>query len=211
MTTTATGAVTGAITQPDGTKGTFGTLLCEGDASNCVAPAHCSLYTHKGYFFSYMTLTEGGAVDALSTEYNSGFCRPRAPGATFLPDGFDRDGITLIGGTYTPPAAGKRALGFLDTTGAGQLSIPEITGEITPAISEALNLGITNVFKFTTPLARKPVLTLNKANGLVTGSILDQAGKKRTLTGVLYRDGMTIRLRGQVSGTTRNVGFEVIP
>jgi hypothetical protein len=38
------------------------------------------------------------------------------------------------------------------------------------------------------------VVTLNKANGLVTGSILDQAGKLRAFTRVFYRDGATVRL-----------------
>lgn len=212
MNISATGLVTGALIQPDGTKGTFGTSLCDRDATSCAAPVHCSMYNHRGFFYAFMRVTEGGAVDVLSTNYDSGFYRPPTPGATFLPDGMERDGINLTGSTYTPPAVNTRALGFLNaTTGAGKLSIPQFPGEVSPAITENLTFDLKSIFKFTTPAARKPVLTLNKANGMVTGSILDQAGKKRTLTGVLYRDGMTVRLSGQMSGTTRNVDFEVIP
>ena len=85
-----------------------------------------------------------------------------------------------------------------------------VTGELDPAITESLTLSTSNVFGFSS-MARKPVLKLNKATGLVTGSLVDGNGLKRTLTGVLFLDGMTPKLRGHVSGTTQNVYFEVVP
>lgn len=212
MTASPAGAVTGAITHTDGTKGTFGTLLCEKDATNSLAPMLCPLYKNQGFVHSYINMAEGGAVDTLSTNNESGLYRPAAPGAVFMPDGAVSQSLALAGSTYIPPLANARALGFLDgSMGVGKLSIVAVAGELPGAIMENLTFDTKNLFKFANPLTRKPVLTLNRANGLVTGSVLDNNGKKRTLTGVLYRDGMTVRLRGHVSGTTQNIGFEVIP
>lgn len=210
LTASVTGAVTGAAVLPDGTKATIGSALCTYDATTCDAPFHTSLHLGMGFFFGYLKITEAGTVDILSSDAMRYF-RPAKSGALFYPAGLNLY-PTIIGSTYVPPLTGARALGFLDgSMGVGNLSIAQQGAEITPAITENLTFATTNLFKFTTPLVRKPVLTLNKANGLVTGSIRDQAGKVRTLTGVLYRDGMTVKLRGQLTGTAYNPVFEVIP
>lgn len=89
-----------------------------------------------------------------------------------------------------------RALGFLnDTEGAGKLSLPLVNGELNPAILESLLFGTSNTLGFVSA-ARKPVLKLNKATGLVTGSVIDDGGLKRSLTGTLFLDGMTAKLHG---------------
>jgi len=211
LTTSATGAVTGTAVLPDGTKATIGSSLCHGfDAMSCLIPVNTSLHTNTGFFSAYLEITEAGAVDTLGKSFAIYF-RPAKPGAVFYPNGI-RIYPDIIGSTYVPPLLGARALGFLDgSMGAGKLSIAMQNPEINPAITENLTLSSTNLFKFTTPLIHKPALTLNKANGLVTGSIYDQAGKKRTMTGVLYRDGMTVKLKGQLTGATFNPVFEVIP
>jgi|JI6StandDraft_1071083.scaffolds.fasta_scaffold00658_9 hypothetical protein len=210
LTTSTTGAVTGAAVLPDGTKATIGSSLCMDSPTRCWAPFTTSLHLGTGYFGSYLRFTEAGVVDTVLGLY-SNYLRPAKPGAVFYPAGLNL-ASSILGSTYIPPLAGTRALGFLDASmGAGKLSIPMQAPEITPAITENLTLGATNLFKFATPLLHKPVLTLNKTNGLVTGSILDQAGKKRTFTGILYRDGMTAKLAGHLTGITFNPAFSVIP
>jgi len=205
------GVVAGAAVLPDGTKTTFGSSLCFAyEATSSHVPTYVSLYTHAGFFLNYLKITEAGAVDVLGSDYSK-FLRPAKAGAAFYPNGFNLN-PTIKGSTYIPPALGARALGFLDgSAGAGKLSITMQAGEIAQAITENLTLDTKNLIKFVTPLMRKPLLTLNKANGLVTGSILDDAGKKRTLTGVLYRDGMTVKLAGHLTGTTYNPVFSIIP
>ncbi|MEQ1751690.1 MAG: hypothetical protein ABL974_19875 [Prosthecobacter sp.] len=211
LTASVTGAVTGVAVLPDGTKATIGSSLCFAyDAMSSHVPFATALHTNAGFFTGYLKITEAGAVDTLTDDFSAYF-RPAKAGALFYPAGLNLY-TGIIGSTYVPPLTGTRALGFLDgSVGAGKLSIAMQGTEITPAITENLTLGTTNLFKFTNALPRKPVLTLNKANGLVTGSILDQAGKPRTLTGVLYRDGATVKLRGQLTGSTFNPVFEVIP
>lgn len=211
LTSSTTGAVTGAAVLPDGTKATIGTAMCDSfDSADSDLPFTTALHSNTGYFSAYLRIREAGAVDTLVSDL-AAYYRPAKAGAVFYPAGLNLS-PTIKGSTYVPPLAGARALGFLDgSMGAGKLSIAMQGTEITPAITENLTLGSTNLFKFTTPLVHKPALTLNKANGLVTGSIYDQAGKKRTMTGVLYRDGMTVKLKGQLTGTTFNPVFEVIP
>lgn len=207
------GMVKGAAVLPDGTKMTFGSVLCEKDASSSRVPFYGPLYKNQGYITAQMNLTEGGAVDQVTTEnLGSLHFRPAAPGATFMPDGNTfYFGVDIKGATYTPPAAKARALGFLEgSMGAGQLSIPMDGNEVPNAIMENLTLDTGNKLTFASK-TRKPVLTLNKSTGIATGYIHDDAGKKRSLTGVLFMDGMTPKLHGHVSGATKNVFFEVIP
>ncbi len=207
---TTLGVATGTVLLPDGTKTTFGSSICVRDATTSSVPFYTSLHANTGFFNGYLKLTEAGAVDQLDRDA-ARYVRPAKPGALFYPAGLSLT-PSILGSTYVVPALNTRALGFLDaTTGAGKLSISMQNPEINPAIMENLNLDIKNVIKFATPLVRKPVLTLNKTTGQVTGSINDQVGKKRTLTGILFRTGNSVILRGQLTGATMNPVFEVIP
>jgi hypothetical protein len=205
-----TGTITGASVLPDGTKATFGSFVSTFRPDYVVIPFYTSLHSNVGFYGGFLKLTEMGAVDKVEDEI-ADYYRPAKAGAVFYPQGINLSAI-VVGSTYTPPTTGARALGFLDASmGVGKLSIAEQGGEITPAMMENLTLSTANVIKFNTPQLRKPVLTLNKTTGLVTGSILDQAGKKRSLSGVLFRDGMTVKLKGHLTGTTYNPLFEVVP
>ena len=51
--------------------------------------------------------------------------------------------------------------------------------------------------------------TLSRAVKLFGTDVPD--GKKRTLTGILFRTGNSVFLRGQLTGATMNPVFEVIP
>ena len=212
--TSPKGAVVAAAVLPDGTKMTASSWLCEKDASSCWVPIYSSLHKNRGFFLCTLRVTEAGAVDEVreDTSWPNRYLRPANPGAPFMPDEFNWSGsLTVTGATYTPPPANTRVLGFLDgTAGAGALSIPMDAGELNPAITENLTFNTTNTFGFSSN-TRKPVLKLNKATGLVTGSVIDNGGLKRNLTGILFLDGMTPKLHGHASGTTKNVFFEVIP
>ncbi len=214
FTSAAKGTVVAAAVLPDGTKMTAGSWLCEKDASSCTVPLFSSLYKHKGFFLCNLLITENGQVNAISVDGSatSRYLRPENPGALFMPAGLSWiSSLTITGATYTPPAANTRALGFLTgTDGAGKLSLPLVNGELDPAILENLTFSTSNTFGFAST-ARKPMLKLNKATGLVTGSVIDDGGLKRKLTGILFLDGMTPKLHGHASGTTKNVFFEVIP
>jgi len=207
------GTTTGATVLPDGTKATFGAPLCTKSADSCYLPLYASLHLHTGFFAACLIATEAGAVDKLNLDIDSysRYYRPEKVGAVFYPAGINTS-LTINGSTYVTPVTGARALGFLDgSSGAGKLSILMQAGEISQAITENLILDSKNIIKFATPLLRKPVLNLNKANGLVTGSLLDDTGKKRNITGVLYNDGNTVKLNGHLTGTTYNPVFSVIP
>lgn len=214
FTSTAKGTVVAAAVLPDGTKMTAGSWLCEKDANSCTVPLFSSLYKHKGFFLCNLLITENGQVDAVSADgsVTSRYLRPENPGALFMPAGLSWiNSLTITGATYSPPAANTRALGFLTgTNGAGKLSLPLVNGELDPAILENLLFSTSNTFGFAST-ARKPMLKLNKATGLITGSVIDDGGLKRKLTGILFLDGITPRLHGHASGTTKNIFFEVIP
>ncbi|HAL71594.1 MAG TPA: hypothetical protein DCP71_07460 [Verrucomicrobiales bacterium] len=116
----------------------------------------------------------------------------------------------MKGSTYTKPAAGTRALGFLNPNGTGTLTVTNSGGELAGNVMEGLTLSTANKFTFNS-LVRKPSLVLNITTGVVTGSITEPAGKKRTIKGVLTRDAGVPVLRGYVSGFTRNIAMKVAP
>ncbi|GEP41126.1 hypothetical protein [Brevifollis gellanilyticus] len=205
------GTVTGTTTLPDGVKVTFSGPLTRYSGTESVLPVCATQQTGKGYFFQKLRFVELGQEDRMNSVGRVYYVRPPAPKSAFYTAGIDADGI-LEGGTYVKPLANQRALGFLNgTMGDGTLRIPMVAGEIANDVMEGLNLSIANKFIFKTPAMRKPVLTLNTTTGLVTGSIYEPAGKKRTITGALYKHNNQLFLKGQVAGTTQNVSFEVTP
>lgn len=205
------GTVTGSVVLPDGVKLTFSGGLCKTDtAIDFEVPMCVPLHAGKGHFYNSLKFSETGMDDKMTSSGNVYYVRPANAKSVFHPAGITASG-QLVGGTYVKPALNQRALGFLNgTMGDGSLSIPMVTGEI-GAVTEGLNLSTTNKFIFKTPAMRKPVLTLNTLTGQVTGSIFEPAGKKRTITGALYKYNGQLFLKGQVSGTTQNVSFQVMP
>ena len=205
-----TGAATGSLILPDGTTATFGSALCQtATPGTYILPYYQSLLGGRSFVVGRLEITEAGATDTLLGFYS--YLRPPAPvGATFYPAGF-LAGDDIHGGTYTPPASGQRALGFLNGSGgAGKLRLPASAGEIAAEVLENLTLATNNTFAFIDPVTRKPSLKLNTATGLVSGSITEPAGVKRSLRGVLSTYLGTVRLRGHAAGSTKNVYFEVV-
>jgi len=204
------GMVTLAGLAADGSKLTFsGPLVHDHDASATgTLPVCVSLYGGGGFVRAHFHFTDNAMGDRLEAS-QTGHFRPANPASVFYPAGIDSS-LVVLGGSYAPEK-NKRALDFLEgSMGAGKLSIPASMDEIASMISENLAFDTKNKFIFPPKNARKPALKLN-ASGLVTGSFLDDNGKKRVVNGVLYRfNGQTL-LRGQVAGATKNVLFQVIP
>lgn len=132
------------------------------------------------------------------------------PSAVLYPGGLGAL-FSFSGKPYVRPGAGTRAHDFLNASGgAGKLRVTDPTGELGGAVDLPLTFDANNKFVFATDLVRKPSLKLNLATGQITGSITLN-GRKRNMVGSLFMSLSTPRLQGYITGTTRNVGFEVIP
>lgn len=204
----ATGNATGTMLMADGTTVIYSSPFYSAPG---LAPRFLQIYqplfTNQGYLYGLFYAQENGAVDSLTGTLV--YSRPAAkPGVPFYPGGL-LDSASVEGGTYNKPAANERALSFLSAfNGVGNLFLFDEGGELGGDITESLTFTVTNKFVFNS-LTRKPVLTLNTATGLVTGSITAPPLKKRTIKGVLYRFGGGAYLRGHVTGTAKNLEIEV--
>jgi hypothetical protein len=187
----------------DGQKLAIGSAL----TSNGHIAVHQSFYGGNGHFNGRL-LASMSPTRLLCPVPNPVYRRPALPGS-FHASGLVCN-VTGSGRPYVKPTPGNRALDFLTASaGAGKLTIDDAPGEI-GTFSENLTLTTGNLFAFTSA-ARKPKLKLNAANGLVTGSIVEPAGKVRPMRGILHiADGMT-KVRGFVGGVTRTAGFRVTP
>lgn len=206
----ANGTISGTVILPDGVKATFSGPETTLSGAYSSLPMCVPLHGGKGYMYQKLKFAELGQVDRMASDGNLAYVRPAAPNATFYKNGINSSG-SVTGGTVVKPALNQRAMGFLDgTAGDGKLQIASVMGEIS-TVMEGLNFSTGNKFIFKTPAMRKPVLTVNKLTGQVTGSIYEPAGKKRTLIGALYKYNNQVYLRGQVTGTSQYASFEVIP
>ncbi|SKA95135.1 hypothetical protein SAMN02745166_02285 [Prosthecobacter debontii] len=204
------GAVTVTGIAPDGTPISFGSYLTEYSGGRYYILGYRSLLKGKATCVIAAVVHETGALDRL----HDGICiyrraAPTTPGTTFYPAGFTTS-FYIEGGTYTKPTAGQRALGFLNPTGTGLMTITNSGGELAGDVMEALTLDIKNKFVFGS-LVNKPSLKLNPATGLVTGAITIPPAKKRAIKGVLTLENFVPKLRGYVTGSTRNVAMKVEP
>lgn len=215
----STGAVTFAGTGPDGSKFTVGSFIHEksGSSTDFSIPGFSPLHGNKGFihFYGDATLMTNVSNDPqIETD-----CWYQRPGVTTKP--FYRNGylntFELRGKRYTKPAANARVQGFLDSSGSGTLRIRESNGEMADPIDEVLSLSTANKFTFVTPLPRKLSLSVNPANGLVTGSITTTdtiegvtKARVRKLQGLIFREGPNVWLRGHATGITKNLYMEVV-
>lgn len=163
----------------------------------------------KGGKAAYMATLEFS--DAVTPELAGlgYYVKDEKSGTVFYPEALDLTSTTLMY-PYTKPAPGQRALGFLDATaGVGKLRVLDPTNELGGNVELPLTLETNNKFVFATDPVRKPTLKLNVATGQITGSVILD-GKKRSILGTLHRP-TSIALQGYITGTTRNVRFEVVP
>lgn len=137
------------------------------------------------------------------------YIRQEKPGASFYPAGISTF-MSLNAYPFTKPAAGQRALGFLNATeGVGKLRVTDPNNELGGDVDLPLTLDANNKFVFVVDAVRKPTLKLNVTTGQVTGTVI-LGGKKRNILGTLY-NGANPTLQGYITGAGENVKFEVIP
>lgn len=207
------GSVMAAGRALDGTSYTYAGPLCASFTQmagvDSILPISVNLHGGKGFLSHRLSFEEAGAIDVL--EAISYYVRPANPASTFYPGGIKTSASISFGvKTYTRPTTGNRALGFLNmTSGNGKLSINAVMGELAAKVEELLNFSTANRFTFVSVI-KKPVLSIDTRTGWVSGSVIDGAGKKRTLFGALTLDHNSVpRLSGWASGTTQNIGFQV--
>lgn len=207
------GLVTAAGRAFDGTAYTYSGRLCAFFTNlagqDSTLPVMVPLHRGKGYLYHSLRFEEAGAIDRL--ESFSHYRRPANPASSFYPAGINASAtISFDFKTYSRPLVGNRALGFLNmTNGAGNLTLNAVMGELATMIQEPLTLSTSNVFSFVSN-ANKPVLKIDTRTGLVSGSVVDATGKKRTLFGALSLDHTAVpRLSGWASGSTQNIRFTV--
>lgn len=202
-----TGQVKGAGAALDGTPFTFSSALHKTlVTTEFFVPALSVLHSKKGGLQLALTLADQGVKDVF--EINGNYLRPPVPDAAFYEFGY-QDSVTGAGSTYVAPAAGSRAMGFLDPAGAGKMQVFDGGSELpNGSFDEALTFSTANKFTFNSA-TRKPSLKLNPKTGLVTGFVSDPPAKKRAIRGVIYEVSDTVYLEGNVGGTGRTLYFRV--
>lgn len=210
LTIKANGTVTAAGTNPDGVAFTFSTAIHKRNSANFAElPAFRSLAGGKSLMLVIAGLNENGNVDQIDNGSGIYFRAP-APAAKLYPQGLFYS-FEMTGSSYVKPVPGKRALGFLDgNQGAGTMTVTNSGGELQNNLVDVLNLSLQNKFTFAAA-TNKPSLTLNTANGTVTGAITEPGGKKRNIKGVLTYTNGEPYIRGHVTGSTRSLAFKVTP
>jgi hypothetical protein len=174
-------------------------------SSEHYVPIHQSLQKGGGFLNGRFFAMNNG--DSFVTS-NCDFRRAAVPTSAFYPNGFVSE-VTAAGSRYVKPAPKQRAAGLLEATnGAGKLRTIDAPGEL-GTLTKMLTFSTANKFTFASA-ARKPVLRLSPATGLVSGSINEPAGSTRIIRGLLSNDG-GFRVRGFVGGRARTAGFIVEP
>lgn len=206
----SSGSMRGTVRAPDGSAFTVSSRLTRGIGVNqFFLPLLRFLRNGTGFWSLHTLLADAGTNDdwlAYGT-YNR-FVRAAAPGATFYPNGLNQS-LLLAGGTYTRPAAGQRALDFLDANnGAAVFQLTATPGELASNVAQLLVFSTDNRFDFlSTPL--RPSLVLNTRTGLASGGITLSGERRRTLLGVLRRHQNQRYFSGYATGRTQTVPMSV--
>ncbi len=214
VTISPTGVVNATGVAPDGQIITFSTMLLQDEADSYYMPAFLPLhqgggaYAYQGY--SYVGATDEQDFIEADTEY----IRPSKPNSVFLPNGLRVFEYTS-GHLYIKPALNNRALGFLNPNGLGNFFVYEMSGEMANRVIESFTLTTANKCIFATS-PRKPVLTINTATGIVTGSLSTTdtilgitKARTRTVRGLLFKDDNgDIQLKGHATGITQHLMFD---
>jgi hypothetical protein len=196
------GRVKGAGFLGDGQPVGFGSRLTEPAFFEGVRQlgVHAPLFAGEGFLNGFFCCTPED-TRASGMYYR----RPANPTSSFYSTGFQMV-IEAYGSLYTPPPPGQRVLGLLDPSGFGSMFVADAPGEIS-FFTEYVTLGTNNKFLFANPALRRPVLKIAKATGLITGSVIEPAGRLRKLRGIAARVGTSPAAYGTVSGLTRTMSF----
>jgi hypothetical protein len=204
------GTVTGTGISIDGSRFTFSSALQQTEQSGATYhfPVYTPLFQGRGCFAMNGYLLEKPTGDEFLGNCLHVRPAPTSGSLNFFPVGLANSCIAQ-GTSYTKPLPGARALDFLTPTFTGELKIANFNAELPGDIEEDVTLTDKNKFIFASPLY-KPVLTLNPATGLLTGS-LTANGKKRVINAVLTKVLGVPTLGGHLIGTTTTLAIEVVP
>lgn len=208
-----TGTVTATGFAADGVPVTFSSALYKKSTGNAAEIiAYRSLLAGRAAFLLDAQVHLNGNVGEIHSGFGA-YLRsvPVSPADLFYPQGITT-AFELVGSTFKKPAAGQRALTFLNgSLGDGFLKVVNSGGELKNGdLIEGLNLTTANKFIFVSAM-RKPALALNTTTGVITGSITEPGEKKRTIRAVLTLDAGVPVLRGHATGAKRNVFVQVTP
>ena len=197
MTVSATGAITVAGFVGDGTSFTLaGPELEFARPTSGILCARTLLGTTH-HVTARLIIDAATNPATVKTGY---FAARRAmkPGAVFLPQGATAtSSVSTIGYLYVPPPPNTRMNGAFDATnGKGTLHASSSSGNI----MQIVNLSTANTFSYNAPNTPKVTLTVNKANGQISGTAII-GGKPCVMKGVgLGSSGF----RGFTQGLTSN-------
>lgn len=205
------GTITGTCIGIDGFKHTFSSALQQTSEPGVTYhfPVYVPLHQNRGCFAMNGYVTEKPTGDEIIG--NAFLLRPVPTSGSPL---FYPSGIALplyFKGTSYPKPPGNPVLDFLNPTYTGKLTIINAAAELLGGnVDEDLTFTSNNKFIFASAV-KKPVLTLNTATGLITGSITEPGGKKRILNAVLTKVEGDTTLVGHLVGNTRTLLLTVTP
>jgi hypothetical protein len=184
-TVSATGSTRVTVSLSDGTAST----ASAGIATNGAVPVYVSLYSGKGSFLAWVTLTKS---PTLTTNEAFWLKEPVTKGSYVA--GFDLTNLALMAGAYTPLGRGSNALNAATVT-------EELSGaDLTTTNIESISLSTTGVGSST----NKFTLNISGKTGLVTGSFKDPvSGKTTALKGAVLQElpqGFGYFIGGNLSG-----------
>lgn len=176
MTVSATGAVSATGYTGDGAAFTLGGPLLDTGATTTGIFRSRQVVGGTGHVT--VSLFIDGSVFPASVTGSFFMRRGIKPGALFLPGGVFLNS-DVFGAIYNPPAANTRMNAVFDPSGNGLFSAVSSPG----FVNQTVNLLPTNTFTYGGANTPKLALTVNKANGTITGSVTI-GGLKCTVKGV---------------------------
>ncbi len=209
-TVAASGRARGSVRVPDGSAFTFSNRLTYTiSPSQFFLPILRFLRNGTGFWSVHTRIVDTGIHDQWSYHGTSNrFVRAPAPNAAYYTTGLSQF-LTLVGGSYSRPSTGQRALGFLNSSnGAGALQLHATPGELTSPVTQSLSWSPLNRITFSLP-ALRPTLSFNARTGLATGGITLPGERRRTLRGILYQQQGATSFSGYATGRTRTVHISI--
>lgn len=203
-TLTKSGAVAISGRTGDGKSFTTSSALCDLQNGQYAAP----LGSGAGMLTGVMGFDEKPAGTDLLDGWDLRYRRPVPTTGVFYPNGIAVN-VSMAGAAYQAPAAGQRALGFLNASaGAGKIVLDTVAGEYMGATLNTV-FSVGNLFTFPGSTI-KTTLTLNRTTGVVTGTSALKPGKPALpIRGVLTLENGAPIIYGHVVGTTRTAYFRV--
>jgi hypothetical protein len=211
-TISSSGLARGSVRAPDGSIFTFSRPLTRAIVpGQFFLPILRMLRNGTGFWSVHTRIVDAGTKDDW---YHFGstnrFVRAPSPGAAYYPAGLDQP-LLLIGGAYSRPDPGQRALGFLNgSSGGGTFQLTATPGELAATVAQLLTWSDANRIDFLSTSLR-PTLSFNARTGFATGGITLPGESRRTLRGILHRHQTATYFGGYATGKSQTVRMSITP